>query len=60
MTTLDQVTAFISSIYSTPIECPDCGERAHLVRRQDVGTGSELRTFECVSCTRQTEINVLA
>lgn len=60
MTTIDQVSAFISPVYSTPIRCPDCGGRAHLVRRQEVGKGAEFRTFECMSCARETDLFVPA
>jgi hypothetical protein len=60
MTALNQVSAFVSSIYSTPIECPGCGEHAHLMRREAAATGTERRTFECVSCRQKTDIVVPA
>jgi hypothetical protein len=60
MTGIDQVSAFISAVYSTPIKCPDCGEHAHLMHRQETGAGSELRTFECVSCAQKTDLIVPA
>jgi hypothetical protein len=60
MTALDLVSAFISSTYSTPIKCPGCGEHAHLMHRQGFAAGAELRTFECVTCNRQTDLIVTA
>ena len=47
MPAIDRVSAFISSVYITPIKCPSCGESAHLMHRQGIAKGAELRTFEC-------------
>ena len=55
---MNPVSAFISAIYSTPIDCPGCGEHAHLNRREGFGIGTERRTFECVSCRQKTDIVV--
>jgi hypothetical protein len=57
-TAMNQVSPFISSVYDTPIECPGCGEHAHLMRRQPSDIGTELRSFECVSCRQKTDIVV--
>jgi hypothetical protein len=47
---MNNESAFISGTYSTPIKCQHCGGDAHLMRRQAVAGGVELRTFECNDC----------
>jgi hypothetical protein len=59
-TNTNSVSAFISAIYSTPIDCPGCGEHAHLMRREVASAGMEMRSFECVSCRLKTELMVPA
>jgi hypothetical protein len=44
----------------TPIKCKHCGGDAHLMRMQPAGTGREQRTYECVHCEQQTNLNVSA
>jgi hypothetical protein len=58
MTAVNPVSAFISSVYSTPIECPGCGAHAHLMRRAPSEIGTELRSFECEVCKQKTDIVV--
>ena len=60
MPATDRVSAFVSSVYITPIKCPSCGESAHLMHRQGIEKGAELRTFECELCTQKTELIVPA
>ena len=43
--------------YINPIECSECGSKAHLIRREPKNGGEE-RTFECEVCKRQTIITV--
>ncbi len=42
--------------YATPVACQHCGGKASLMRRTpDPGdANSEIRTFECESCRKQT------
>jgi hypothetical protein len=48
----------MQSTYITPIACPFCGGKAVLARRTPSpdGSGSEIRTFECVDCGKQSEL----
>jgi hypothetical protein len=42
----------------TPINCPLCGGKAHLVRRAPANLGDgrgEMRTFECDECKEQSQ-----
>jgi len=51
-------SAFISAQHGTPIQCPNCTGRAHLIRMAPAGPGYEQRTFECETCKEQTAVRV--
>ena len=48
------------SIFMTPIRCPHCGGEAFVMSRiaDPRHVGGEIRTFECVSCERETEMRL--
>ena len=52
--------SFEGFTYITPIVCPHCGGRAELSRRMldPVHPLSEIRTFECARCGKQSEMRV--
>lgn len=49
----------VEPTYITPIDCPHCNSKAHLIRRSPAVTSEgegEMRTFECFDCEAQTEM----
>ena len=43
----------------TPINCPHCEGKTHLIRREPAVTGDgrgEMRTFECFDCQQQSQM----
>ena len=60
MTALNQVSAFVSSITAHPSNVRDAVNTPPLIRREAAATGTERRTFECVSCRQKTDIVVPA
>ena len=51
-------SGFISPDHMTPIKCKHCGGDARLMRMAPAGSGLEQRTYECVHCEQQTNLNV--
>ena len=49
-----QKSAFDLNQLDTPMKCPHCTGRAHLIRMAPAGAGQEQRTFECETCKQQT------
>ena len=55
---MSKASAFICTEHGTPMECPHCSGRAHLIRLAPAGSGYEQRTFECETCKQQTVTRV--